>query len=91
MSGKKKNSIKPYYGMIKELHEQGMNGVDIAFELGIDKNSVYNAVHTMGLSKKRGVVDESNLVYAECKKPTIEQVIVNGKIYYDITPLFSPR
>lgn len=89
--GKEKTSIKPYYEQIRKLHEQGMNGVEIGLKIGLDKNSVYNAIHTMGLSKKRGAIDESNLIYAECRKPVIEQVTVNGKVYADITQLFSPK
>ena len=72
------------------MHEQGMTGVEIGVAIGVDKNSVYNAIYTMGL-KKRYSVEEETLVYAEYRKPILERIEINGKIYTDITQLFAPR
>lgn len=91
--GKKKvkGSVKKHYPQIKAMHEQGMSAQEIADELGLGKQSILNAISVMGLAKKRPQVDESKLIYADNSGPVLEKVIIYGKLYTDITPIFAPR
>ena len=86
-----RGSVKKYYPQIKEMHEQGVSAQEIGYILGLEKSSIHNAISNMGLAKKRCGIDEGLLVYANNKIPVLERVIVDGKRYIDITPLFSPR
>ena len=86
-----KGSVKKYYPQIKEMHLQGMSAQEIGDFLGLQKASVHNAISNMGLSRRRIGIDESKLVYAVYEEVVLEKLIINGKSYTDITPLFSPR
>ena len=88
---KGRGSIKKYYPQIREMHEQGISAQDIGFVLGLERTSIHNAISNMGLARKRYGIDESLLVYATYEIPVLEKVIIEGKQYTDITPLFSPR
>ena len=82
------------YGLIKDMYESGSEVKDIVCELGICRDSVYRALSQMGvkmrLSTRRKYEDES-LVYAVKEPIVLEKIIIEGKRYIDMTPLFSPR
>lgn len=90
----KKGNLKPMYGLIKEMYESGSEVIDIVNELGISRDSIYRALSQMGvkmrLSTRRKYEDET-LVYAVNEPIILEKIIIEGKRYIDITPLFSPR
>lgn len=86
-----RGSLKKYYPLIKELHEQGMNSLEISCELGLERSTINNIISIMGLQKKRPKLEEKNLVYAIKTAPVLEKVFINGKRYIDITPIFAPR
>lgn len=76
----------------RELYEKGLNIKDIAKTMGVAISTVYNSLSIAGitLQKERGI-DESNLSYADNRTPILERLIIDGKRYVDITPIFSPR
>ena len=90
----KRGNLKPMYGLIKEMYESGSEVIDIVCELGISRDSIYRALSQMGvkmrLSTRRKYEDET-LVYAVNQPIVLEKVIIDGKRYIDITPLFSPK
>ena len=93
MMGKKKErgSVKKLYPQIKAMHEQGMSAQEIGDALDMGKQTILNAISVMGLAKKRPQLDESKLIYAENKPYVLKRMIINGKRYTDITPIFAPR
>ena len=90
----KKNELKPIYGIIKKMYEEGSEVKEIVESLDISRDSIYRALAKMNikmrLSTRRKYEDEV-LVYAENKPPVLEKIIIDGKRYTDITPLFAPR
>ena len=90
----KRGDLKPMYGLIKEMYESGSEVIDIVNELGISRDSIYRALSKMGvkmrLSTRRKYEDET-LVFAVNEPIILEKIIIEGKRYIDITPLFSPR
>ena len=72
----------------KEMFEQGYLVREIAFALDTNESNVYNTFTMMGYTIKKPVVE--NLVYAD-NSVKFEKVVIGGKRYTDITPLFSPR
>lgn len=93
MMGKKKErgSVKKLYPQIKAMHEQGMSAQEIGDALDMGKQTILNAISVMGLAKKRPKLDEFKLIYADNKPSVLEKVIIGGKRYTDITPVFAPR
>ena len=91
---KKNRDLKPMYGLIKDMYESGAEVKDIVCELGISKDSIYRALAQMNvrirLERKRKY-EEERLVYAVHEAPVLEKIVIDGKRYIDITPLFSPR
>ena len=84
--------IEMQFPIMKEMYESGYSVNDIANHFCLSASSVHNTFNVMGFAiKPRTEIDESNLVYADNKEPVLEKVIIGGKLYTDITPLFSPR
>lgn len=76
---------------IKKLYESGLNVYQIADTVGVALSTVYNSLSIMGITLQKAMGrDESNLVYAD-NKVVLEKVVIYGKRYTDITPLFAPR
>lgn len=88
---KERGSVKKFYSQIKAMHEQGMSAQEIGDALNLGRQTINNVISSLGLSKRRSLIDESTLVYADNSVPVLEKVIIDGKCYTDITPLFSPR
>ena len=89
--GKSRKEVMEQCQKVKELYCKGYTIDEIASAIGVCKSSVYNSFTIMGMSLKKRLIDESNLVYADNKPPVLEKVIIDGKRYTDITPIFSPR
>lgn len=88
-----KKQIKPLYPKIKEMYEQGEEIETISKTLDLCINSIYNAISNMGLPRRRktrSTVEEC-LIYADNRTPVFERLIIDGKVYTDITPMFAPR
>lgn len=83
----RKELIKSYYPGIKVMYEHGYPLKDIAAYFSISLSSVCNAITIMGLPKRVSSTG-TKLVYAD-KDFTLEKLVINGKNYTDITPLFS--
>ena len=88
---RERGSVKKFYPQIRAMHEQGISAKEIGLALDLEKQSVNNAISIMGLSKKRPKLDDLKHVYADNRPPVLEKVIVNGKLYTDVAPLFIPR
>lgn len=81
--------IKPLYPQIKEMYLGGVTISEMSRTLNISSATIYNAVSNMYLPR-RSAKDESNLKYAD-NTVKLEKVIIDGKVYTDVTPLFAPR
>lgn len=88
---KVKGSVKKFYPQIQAMHEQGMSAQEIGDALNLGRQTINNVISSLGLSKRRSLIDESTLTYADNKPPVLEKVIIGGKLYTDITPIFAPR
>ena len=87
-----KKQIKPLYPKIKEMYEQGEEIETISRVLEICRESIYNAISNMDLPRRiRRTTQEVNLIYADNRPPVLEKMVIDGKRYTDITPLFAPR
>lgn len=75
---------------VKKMHEEGYTIPEIADALGVGIGSVYNSFTIMGIGRKKPTIDEENIVYTD-NSVVLEKVVINGKRYTDVTPLFSPR
>ena len=76
---------------IKEMYEKGMNLFDIAESFGVSVLTVTNDLSLAGIRvRKERAMNESNLVYAD-NSVELEKVVIDGKTYTDITPIFAPR
>lgn len=85
-----KQQVKQHYPQIKEMYLGGVTINEISQKLKISKNAIYNAVSNMYLPRRqRG--NELDLVYADNSPPILEKMIIDGKQYTDITPMFAPR
>ena len=85
--------VERQFPIMKEMYEGGYTVNDIANFFCISPSSVHNTFNVMGyMIKKRGTdIDETKLIYADNKPPVLETVVIEGKLYTDITPLFAPR
>ena len=83
-----REEIVEQFKQYKEMFEQGYLVREIAFALDTSESNVYNTFTMMGYSIKKPVIE--NLVYAD-NSVKLEKVVIGGKRYTDITPIFSPR
>lgn len=86
-----KEEIERQFPVMKEMYESGYSVSDIANYFCLSQSSVHNTFNMMGYSVKGRSVDERKLMYADNKPPVLEKVVVDGKLYTDITPVFAPR
>ena len=84
--GRSRVKIAEDYKGMKKMLEEGCTILDLAQEFNLSINSVYNTFNFMGDSLK-SPKEEEPLVYAD-NSVKLEQVVVDGKRYTDITPLF---
>lgn len=88
-----KEEIERQFPVMKEMYESGYTVVEIADYFCLSQSSVHNTFNMMGYSVKgrSAELDESKLIYADNKAPVLEKVVIDGKLYTDITPVFAPR
>ena len=86
--------VKQRYKNIKEMYENGVSINDIAYALKISTVTIYNALSNMALPRRKRSgsmeYDENKLVYAD-NSVILEKVIIKGKRYIDVTPIFAPK
>ena len=87
--GRSREAIAEQYKRMKIMLDAGCQVREIAKVFNLSINSVYNTFNFMGDSLKR-TTDESNLVYAD-NRVKLEKIVIDGKRYIDLTPIFSPR
>ena len=80
--------IKQEFEKYKKMFEEGYLIREIAFECDTNQSNVLNTFTLMGYSTKKE--EPENLVYAD-NSVKFEKVVIGGKRYTDITPIFSPR
>ena len=83
---------------ILRLHREGLENVQVAEEVGCSRYWVADVLKKHGMGRRRSlVVIEENLinentVYAvDYSKRELETIVINGKKYIDITPIFAPK
>lgn len=84
--GRSRVKIAEDYKGMKKMLEEGCTILDLAQAFNLSINSVYNTFNFMGDSLKKPE-EEIELVYAD-NTVKLEQVVVDGKRYTDIAPLF---
>ena len=85
-----RKEVKEYHQSVKVLYENGMDMIEIAKALGVSYSSVHNTLVILGLHIKKRGIDESKLIYAD-NRVILKKLMVNGKRYTDVTPVFAPR
>ena len=88
--GKSRKEIAKQFPKIREMYNSGSSVTKIAEFFGVSRDSIYNAFTINGLSLKKSLIDENNMVYAD-NSIVLEKIVINGKNYTDMTPIFSPR
>lgn len=83
-----REEVEEKFEKYKKLFEKGYIVKEIAEAFNNNQANVYNTFSMMGYSIKKPVVEK--LVYAD-NSVKLEKVVINGKRYTDITPIFSPR
>lgn len=83
---------------IVRLHKEGLDNKQVAEKVGCSKWWVSDVLKKHGMGRRRSfVVIEENLinentVYAvDYSKRELETIVINGKKYIDITPIFAPK
>lgn len=89
--GRKHDKVVEQGMQAKEMYENGYTVKEIAKLFGVSKESIYNSFTIIGLCLKKPTIDENNLVYADNSIPEFEKVVIDGKTYIDVTPIFAPR
>ena len=91
---RKRGDVIHLYGMIKDMYESGTEVKELVELLDVSRDTIYRALAKMNvkmrLSTKRKNEDEK-LVYVADEPIVLEKMMIDGKRYTDITPLFSPR
>lgn len=75
---------------IKQMFTIGYSVPEIAKAFGVDKITMYEVMRWMGFNFRKSSIDENKIFYAD-NSVKLEKVVINGKRYTDITPLFAPR
>lgn len=85
---------KHLYPKIKEMYESGLPIIDISITLNISNYAIYKAISDMNIAKRKreDVLNriEKGPEYVD-NKVTLKKVVIDGKRYTDITPIFAPR
>lgn len=80
--------IEEQFKKMKKMWEEGCTLTEIAKSNCTSISNVKDTFAIMGYSRKRQVIE--NLVYAD-NRVKLEKVVIDGKRYTDVTPIFSPR
>ena len=84
-----REEIEQQFEPMKKLWEMGHSAREIAAACDTNICNVFNTFNLMGVSFKKPMVEK--LVYADKRPLKLEKVEIAGKLYTDITPIFSPR
>ena len=83
---------------IKKKYKAGKKIKHISAELNVSETFVRTTLKKWGLNKRLFFCSEENLIdentkFAEDRLANLvlEKVLIDGKMYEDITPIFSPR
>ncbi len=91
----KRNTEKLKRNIFK-LYGEGYNTNQIAYELDCSVKTVSTVLKENGLGKQyaRGnecLIDENTKYAEDLANILLEKIMIDGKMYEDITPIFSPR
>ena len=81
---------------IRRLYRQGKSVSQISYETEKSSSYIKTILKKYGAETKtnfaceKDLIDE-NTVFVEKRKIVLEKIEINGKVYVDITPIFSPR
>ena len=90
----KRSEVSHLYGMIKNMYESGTEVKELVELLDVSRDTIYRALAKMNVRLRlttRRKYEEEELVYVSERPIVLEKVVIDGKSYTDITPLFSPR
>ena len=81
---------------IVRLHEEGLNGPQIAKKIGCSQAWANKVLRKYGFGRRRAktedIMENLNIRYAKDNSNVVlEKIMIGGKWYTDITPIFSPR
>lgn len=81
---------------IIRLHKEGLNGQQIANEIGCSQSWANKILRKCGFGRYRAktedIMENLNLKYTkDYSNVVLEKIMIDGKWYTDITPIFSPR
>ena len=96
--GIKEKKIKENTIKAQEMYKEGKTTTQISCELKVSITFVRNALKKCGLGTRdvfhpeKDLINEST-IFAEDRLANLvlEKVMIDGKMYEDITPIFSPR
>lgn len=78
---------------ILRLHTEDLNDCQIAQKVGCSQSWVNKILRKNGIWRKKskygGNLADTNIRYA--KDIVLEKIMIGGKLYTDITPIFAPR
>ena len=87
--GVEKKELEERRTKIIELYKKGLTENEIKETMEVSLSTVINALSIAGMRSPK--TTEEKLVYADNSIPVLEKVVVDGKLYTDITPIFVPR
>lgn len=79
------NERKENWETIQRMVEAGASIEEMMKATGYAKKTVRSAISSI---RAREPEEEENLVYVEKKKPVVERIVIDGKVYLDITEAF---
>ena len=87
---------KDYEEEILKLLEEGKGNFQICKELGITSDKVTKVRKKHGIGSRyyvceEDLIDENTQYAKDYSKVKLEKIIINGKVYEDITPILSPK
>lgn len=80
-------------GQIIKMHLEGMNNVEIGFEVDLSPSYVSKILKKYGYGRETRTEDnliDGNTKYAD-NSVVLEKITIDGKKYTDITPVLAPR
>lgn len=80
-------------GQIIKMHLEGMNNVEIGFEVDLSPSYVSKILKKYGYGREARMEDnliDGNTKYAD-NSVVLEKITIDGKKYTDITPVLAPR
>lgn len=87
---------KDYEEDILKLLQEGKGNKEICKELGVSTKKVTNVRRKYGMNRElfraeEDLIDENTKYAEDYSNIKLEKITINGKVYEDITPIFSPK